>query len=53
MLPSAKYGIDQDGCVPLVKHVVETCPHLDFCGLMTIGRFDDSPTDDCFKALLL
>ena len=32
-----KSGCQPDLCVQLVKHVIDACPHLSLCGLMTIG----------------
>jgi uncharacterized pyridoxal phosphate-containing UPF0001 family protein len=49
---ASKFGCEPAGCVPLVKHVVEQCSSLDFAGLMTIGRLDDKPTEDCFRRLV-
>lgn len=34
----SKSGCDPDMCPQLVNHVMTKCPHLLFCGLMTIGR---------------
>jgi len=28
---------------------MQSCPRLQFAGLMTIGRYDPVPNDDCFK----
>lgn len=38
---ASKYGVEPDGCIPLVQHVVESCPRLCFRGLMTIGKIGD------------
>ncbi|GBG25707.1 Pyridoxal phosphate homeostasis protein [Hondaea fermentalgiana] len=46
----SKSGIEPDGCVKLVTHVIEECDKLQFAGLMTIGRLGDvSP--ECFDLL--
>ena len=34
---ASKSGCEPDLCIQLVKHVINTCPHLHLCGLMTIG----------------
>jgi len=34
---ASKSGCQPDLCVQLVKHVVDACPRLHLCGLMTIG----------------
>jgi len=41
---------DKSGCQPdeassLVCHILETCKHLEFVGLMTIGAIDAEPSD--------
>ena len=33
-----KHGCVPEECVDLGQYVVEECPHLKLCGLMTIGR---------------
>lgn len=40
----SKSGIKPNECVEVAKHIVNNCPKLKFCGLMTIGMFD-RPTD--------
>lgn len=44
----SKSGCDPKDCVQLVKFVIENCPHLKFCGLMTIGSIlhSKSQSDD-------
>jgi pyridoxal phosphate enzyme (YggS family) len=34
----SKHGCCPEACVDLAHYVVEECPHLKLCGLMTIGR---------------
>lgn len=46
-----KSGVAPGDAVELVRFIVDQCPLLDFQGLMTIGRFDESPKDDCFGCL--
>uniref|UniRef100_A0A2P2K7Z8 Proline synthase co-transcribed bacterial homolog protein n=1 Tax=Rhizophora mucronata TaxID=61149 RepID=A0A2P2K7Z8_RHIMU len=45
----AKSGVEPSGCVELAKHVRDSCPNLDFCGLMTIGMLDYRSTPENFK----
>ncbi|KAM5170117.1 pyridoxal phosphate homeostasis protein [Mantella aurantiaca] len=35
----SKHGLSPSGTVDLVKHIKESCPGLEFVGLMTIGSF--------------
>ena len=35
-----KSGIEPSEASDLVKHILEKCPALEFCGLMTIGAYD-------------
>jgi len=37
---TAKSGIDPSECIEVAKHIINNCPKLKFCGLMTIGMFD-------------
>ena len=46
-----KNGCEPSQTVSLVSHIVDRCPQLQFHGLMTIGRFDETPHDDCFRCL--
>jgi len=34
-----KSGEDEEGALALCKHIRDHCPHLELCGLMTIGSF--------------
>eukprot|EP00761_Pharyngomonas_kirbyi_P009547 gb/GECH01009563.1/.p1 GENE.gb/GECH01009563.1/~~gb/GECH01009563.1/.p1 ORF type:complete len:235 (+),score=52.64 gb/GECH01009563.1/:1-705(+) len=38
----SKSGVPEDNVVDVVRHILENCSHLKFCGLMTIGRIGDS-----------
>ena len=46
----SKDGVEPSKCKDLVRHVVSTCPHLKFCGLMTIGKLGDT-SSACFELL--
>ncbi|CAK4116849.1 unnamed protein product, partial [Aphanomyces euteiches] len=46
-----KSGVAPDNCIELAQHIHAGCDHLQLCGLMTIGRFDDD-TADCFESLV-
>lgn len=35
-----KSGCSRDQCTELAKHIISSCPHLKFSGLMTIGEFN-------------
>ena len=37
-----KNGVSPDSVVDTVKHIVDKCPKLKFCGLMTIGDLGNS-----------
>ncbi len=39
---SDKHGCLQEECVELSSFVYNSCPHLEFCGLMVVGRVWDS-----------
>ena len=41
-----KSGCRPDEAVSIVTHILESCKHLEFAGLMTIGAFDYEPTTD-------
>ena len=47
---AAKSGVGPSQCVDLVKYVKD-CPHLQFCGLMTIGMLDYTSTPENFKVV--
>ena len=47
-----KYGVEPTDATALARHVAETCPHLRFSGLMTIGQPDYSSRPENFTALL-
>lgn len=49
---ASKSGCEPAECVELARHVAERCPRLRLVGLMTIGRFDEDPHDDCFRCLV-
>ncbi|KAK1427812.1 hypothetical protein QVD17_16507 [Tagetes erecta] len=51
LVRAAKFGVDPDGYLGLVKHVTSNCPNLEFCGLMTIGMPDYTLTPENFKTL--
>ena len=42
---TAKYGCQLEKCEDLVQFVIEDCEHLDFRGLMTIGRLGHVPEE--------
>jgi len=45
MLPvTDKHGCEPSEVVSIVSHIFETCKHLEFVGLMTIGAFDYEPS---------
>lgn len=46
-----KSGVSPSECLPLVQHVLESCSQLEFCGLMTIGRYGET-TPVCFESLV-
>lgn len=37
-----KSGCTPESCCDIVKHILETCPKLQFAGLMTIGALGSS-----------
>ena len=46
----------KSGCAPsevieLARHIVDACPNLDLCGLMTIGKFGDPHPEPYFELL--
>lgn len=34
----SKHGCPPEGVLELTRHIMDSCPYLEFCGLMTIGR---------------
>eukprot|EP01028_Stygiella_incarcerata_P007808 TRINITY_DN3267_c0_g1_i1.p1 TRINITY_DN3267_c0_g1~~TRINITY_DN3267_c0_g1_i1.p1 ORF type:complete len:192 (-),score=49.01 TRINITY_DN3267_c0_g1_i1:44-619(-) len=50
-LEDSKSGCSAEECVDLVRKVIETCPHLKFRGLMTIGNPDPEKCTDDFDLL--
>lgn len=46
----SKDGCEPAECKDLVRHVVNQCGNLHFCGLMTIGKLGDT-TSACFDML--
>ena len=46
-----KHGIAPGECPTLAQHIVSSCPHLELCGLMTIGRLGET-APECFECLL-
>ena len=46
MLVADKSGCEPDEAISLVSHIRESCQHLEFLGLMTIGAIDCNPTDN-------
>lgn len=49
---AAKSGVEPAGCVELAQHVSQSCPNLEFCGLMTIGMLDYTSTPENFKVIV-
>lgn len=47
-----KHGVEPTDATALARHVTETCPHLRFSGLMTIGQPDYTSRPENFTALL-
>lgn len=43
-LHAAKHGCVPEAAVDLARYVLKDCPHLEFCGLMTIGRIGHDST---------
>ena len=39
-MTSDKNGVEPPETKNLVKHIVDNCPNLELCGLMTIGAYD-------------
>eukprot|EP00274_Cyanoptyche_gloeocystis_P001769 CAMPEP_0196664060 /NCGR_PEP_ID=MMETSP1086-20130531/55459_1 /TAXON_ID=77921 /ORGANISM="Cyanoptyche gloeocystis , Strain SAG4.97" /LENGTH=132 /DNA_ID=CAMNT_0042000175 /DNA_START=70 /DNA_END=468 /DNA_ORIENTATION=- len=49
---ASKSGVLPSEAPDVVAHVIGTCPHLKFAGLMTIGKPDSSVRPECFQILL-
>ncbi|KAJ0017859.1 hypothetical protein Pint_09839 [Pistacia integerrima] len=47
----SKSGVEPSGCVELAQHVSQSCPNLEFSGLMTIGMLDYTSTPENFKVI--
>ncbi|KAI8394335.1 YggS family pyridoxal phosphate enzyme [Radiomyces spectabilis] len=41
-----KGGIAAADCAEVCKHIIDNCPQLKLCGLMTIGMFGRDPTQE-------
>jgi len=49
----SKCGVEPSECTSLCKYVIDSCPHLEFAGLMTIGLYAPGPEGDkCFQSLV-
>lgn len=46
-----KYGVEPADALPLARHVLQECPNLRFCGLMTIGMPDYTSRPENFSML--
>ena len=44
-----KYGVEPGDCAKLAQHIKDTCGHLHFAGLMTIGQPDYSSKSENFE----
>jgi len=53
---SSKSGVTVDECADVVRHIVERCPKLEFCGLMSIGArnhdYESEPANPDFVKLV-
>ena len=47
-----KYGVEPSECTKLAQHIRQSCGHLRFAGLMTIGQPDYSSRPENFEVLL-
>lgn len=47
----SKYGVEPSDVVSLAKYIKESCPHLKFSGLMTIGMQDYTSRPENFQSL--
>ena len=45
----SKYGVQPNECTALARHIRDTCAHLRFAGLMTIGQPDYSSRPENFQ----
>lgn len=45
----SKYGVQPNECAALARHIRDTCTHLRFAGLMTIGQPDYSSRPENFQ----
>jgi uncharacterized pyridoxal phosphate-containing UPF0001 family protein len=41
-----KMGVAPEEAMPLVKHILENCKQLNFVGIMTIGSFEESNSNN-------
>ena len=44
-----KYGLEPDKCTELAQYIRDSCKHLKFAGLMTIGQPDYSSKPENFE----
>ena len=44
-----KYGVEPGDCTKLAQHIKDSCGHLRFAGLMTIGQPDYSSKPENFE----
>ena len=44
-----KYGVEPSDCAKLAQHIRDSCGHLRFAGLMTIGQPDYSSKPENFE----
>ena len=47
----SKFGVEPSDVVALAKHIKDSCPHLKFSGLMTIGMQDYTSRPENFKVV--
>lgn len=47
----SKSGCEPSDCVKLLEEITENCPRLEVCGLMTIGRYETTPSRIYFDVL--
>ena len=48
----SKFGCEPAAAVPLAAFISRSCPHLQFSGLMTIGKLEAEPSPDWFQLLV-
>jgi pyridoxal phosphate enzyme (YggS family) len=48
---TSKFGCEPGELIQLYGHILNNCPKLEVCGLMTIGRLASTPQPDCFQLL--